>query len=178
MPDSEGCAPVPRPVACCAVPARPAGGRRVPPRDVGLRIEDHAVPVGHVGRRQKASQGSDHSAARALERRNGRSLFVAVASVRVPPVGNAAHASAPLRGARAAPAQFIELWRSAQPDRPSPSRKCPGPPRAAAEIPASVRGRVPGHRPGPGGDRLPAGCRRFSRAPNRVLGRFSSSVRL
>ena len=59
-----------------------------------------------------------------------------------------------------------------------------GPPRAAAEVSASVRRRVPGHRPGPGRDRVPAGGRRDRRrapaptssAPHRRTGAPSRCV--
>ena len=61
---------------------------------------------------------------------------------------------------RAAPVELAELRRSAEPDRAGPARERAGPPRAAAEVSASVRRRVPGHRSGPGGDRVPARGRR------------------
>ena len=62
-----------------------------------------------------------------------------------------------MAAARAAPAELAELRRPAEPDGAGAARERAGPPRAAAEVSASVRRRVPGHRSGPGRDRVPAG---------------------
>ena len=81
-----------------------------------------------------------------------------VAAVRLSAVRHAAHARAritpPTERRRRNSLNYGDLL---NPDREGAARERARAPRAAAEVSVSVRRRVPGHRSGAGGDRVPAG---------------------
>jgi hypothetical protein len=98
--------------------------------------------------------------------------YLAVWPIRVSARDRPADSGPRIGCVRAPPPERSQLRRPPPPDGPRPPRERRRAPRAAAEVPASPRGRVPGHRSDPGRDRLLArgrrrdlACRDGRRAP-------------
>ena len=124
---------------------------------VGPRVEDHPEVVGRLRaekKRFKTVIEPLHADFRADDR---HAVPERLAPVRLPAVRHAAHAGARVRRHRAAPANSLNygdlLILTAKVLRENAAVR-----RAlAAEVPVSVRRRVPGHGSGSGRDRVPAG---------------------
>src|SRR5688572_15383984 len=101
---------------------------------MGLRIEDHAIPVGRRTSRAAPYPRLGLCPPSRVPRLNRRALSQGVAPLRLPAVRDAPDAGARLRRERAAPAELAQLWRPAEPDREGAARERACSPGAAAEV--------------------------------------------